>query len=67
MKITGRSSSWLYALGRSHPELGWQLPSGSWVWDAEALRLFMLGRVSAREESEAPANSANDDGFDSAA
>lgn len=51
-KITARSSSWLYATARKHPDLGWKVASGSWVWSASSLRAFMAGRAAQCEESE---------------
>lgn len=51
-KITSRSSSWLYATGRKHPEIGWKVDTGSWVWSRAALRAFIAGRAAQCEESE---------------
>ena len=50
-KITRRSSSWLYAIARRHPYLGWKV-AGSWVFSEPMLRAFMAGEDTLREKSE---------------
>jgi hypothetical protein len=49
MKISCRSSSWLYANGRRFG-FGWKLQSGAWAFSERRLRDFLAGHTS--EESE---------------
>jgi hypothetical protein len=51
MKISRRSSSWLYKVGRQYG-FGWQLPSGAWAFSETRLVDFLGGHASACEESE---------------
>jgi hypothetical protein len=51
MKIAGRSSSWLYSAARRFG-FGHKTASGSWQFDADALRAFRAGMTVASEDCE---------------
>ncbi len=51
MRISGCSSSWLYANARRYG-FGFQLPTRAWRFYDGRLRDFCAGRVSEREEKE---------------
>jgi hypothetical protein len=51
MKISRRSSSWLYANAQKFG-FGWKIRSGSWAFSEQHLRAFMAGQMSTCEESE---------------
>ena len=38
MKITGMSKNWVYDVARKCPGVGWQIATGAWRFDADALR-----------------------------
>jgi hypothetical protein len=48
MKLTGRSSSWLYATAKDNPalRLGWKA-GNSYVWSRSRLKAFMFGQLTA--------------------
>jgi hypothetical protein len=48
MKISRRSSSWLYKTARKY-HFGWQLASGAWAYSEPQLRAFLAGATACEE------------------